>query len=78
MVWLNDWLEKINSKIFEDLAYDYISDQYDDLQWEKTKATRDGNRDGESSYIAPFNTTIKYWYEAKYSTDVKKAFLKVI
>ncbi|MEE0280276.1 hypothetical protein [Faecalibacillus intestinalis] len=70
-----DW-KKINSKIFEDLAYDYISDQYDDLQWEKTKATRDGNRDGESSYIAPFNTTIKYWYEAKYSTDVKKSIPK--
>lgn len=72
-----DW-RKIDSNIFEDLAYEYISNQYNDLKWEKTKATRDGNRDGESSFIAPFTTTIKYWYEAKYSIDVKKAYLKII
>lgn len=70
-----DW-RKIDSNIFEDLAYEYISNQYNDLKWEKTKATRDGNRDGESSFIAPFTTTIKYWYEAKYSIDVKKSIPK--
>lgn len=70
-----DW-SKIDSIIFENLAYEYISNQYNDLKWEKTKVTRDGNRDGESSFIAPISTTIKYWYEAKYSNDVQKSIPK--
>ena len=39
--------------------------------------TNDGNKDGESviSYL-PFNTTIKYWYEAKYSVNTNKSIPK--
>ena len=64
-----DW-SIIDSTLFEELAYDYISNQYTNLKWEKTKISKDGNRDGESSFFAPLSTTIKYWYEAKYSIDI--------
>ena len=70
-----DW-EKISSSAFEKLAYDYISNKYPELNWESTKTTRDGNKDGESRYIAPLDTTIKYWYEAKYSKAKDKSIPK--
>ena len=66
-----DW-KYINSNIFEKLAYEYISNKYPELKWESTKLTGDGNRDGESCYLAPIDTTIKYWYEAKYSKNTNK------
>lgn len=69
--------ESINNKIFENLAYDYMSCNYPDIKWEKTKLTNDGNKDGESIISSlPFNTTIKYWYEAKYSINVNKSIPK--
>ena len=70
-----DW-SIIDSTLFEELAYDYISNQYTNLKWEKTKISKDGNRDGESSFFAPLSTTIKYWYEAKYSIDTNKSIPK--
>ena len=69
--------EKIDNKIFENLAYDYMSKNYPDIKWEKTKLTNDGNKDGESIISSlPFNTTIKYWYEAKYSSNINKSIPK--
>ena len=70
-----DW-KFINSSIFEKLAYEYISNKYPELKWESTKLTRDGNRDGESYFVAPIDTTIKYWYEAKYSVSTDKSIPK--
>ena len=67
---------KISSSTFEKIAYEYISNKYPKLTWESTKATRDGNKDGESHYIAPLNITIKYWYEAKYSKAINKSIPK--
>lgn len=40
--------EKIDNKTFENLAFDYMSSNYPDIRWEKTKLTNDGNKDGES------------------------------
>ena len=69
--------EKIDNKTFENLAFDYMSSNYPDIRWEKTKLTNDGNKDGESIISAlPFNTTIKYWYEAKYSININKSIPK--
>lgn len=70
-----EW-SKINSKTFEDLAFDYISYNYADLNWEKTKATRDGNKDGKCDYLAPLDVTLKYWFEAKYSKSTNKSIPK--
>lgn len=70
-----DW-SKINSKEFEKLAYDYISSKYPDMNWEPTKSTRDGNKDGEATYIAPLDITIKYWYEAKFSKTIDRSIPK--
>lgn len=69
--------ENINNKEFENLAFEYMVSNYPNLRWEKTKMTNDGNKDGESviSYL-PFNTTIKYWYEAKYSVNTNKSIPK--
>lgn len=69
--------EKIDNKIFENLAFDYMSNNYPNIIWEKTKLTNDGNKDGESIISSlPFNTTIKYWYEAKYSININKSISK--
>lgn len=69
--------EKINNKTFESLAFDYMSSNYPDIMWEKTKLTSDGNKDGESVLSSlPFSTTIKYWYEAKYSINTNKCISK--
>lgn len=38
--------KKINNKMFEEIAYKYISCKYPALDWQPTKATRDGNKDG--------------------------------
>ena len=70
-----DW-NKISSKRFENLAYIYVTSKYPEVNWESTKRTRDGNRDGEAIYSAPLNTTIKYWYEAKYSKTCDKCIPK--
>ncbi len=71
-----DW-KTINNKIFENLALDYMSSNYPDIRWKKTKLTNDGNKDGESVISSlPFDTTIKYWYEAKYSINVDKSIPK--
>lgn len=70
-----DW-NKINNKAFENLAFDYISCNYKDLKWEKTKLTRDGNKYGKYDYLAPLDVTIKYWYEAKYSKNKNKSIPK--
>ena len=66
----------INNKQFEDLSYKYISSKYPDLNWESTKYTRDGNKDGEANYEAPLDISIKYWYEAKYSKTPNKSIPK--
>ena len=69
--------QNINNKVFENLAFEYMSNNYPDLKWKKTKMTNDGNKDGESAIShLPFNTTIKYWYEAKYSVNVNKSIPK--
>ncbi len=67
---------KIDSKKFEDLSYDIISDMYPTIKWTPTKKTHDGNRDGECDFNAPIDVTIKYWYEAKYSTNVSLSIPK--
>ena len=67
---------KIDSNIFEKLAYEMISDIYPSIKWTPTKETHDGNKDGESVYNAPINITIKYWYEAKYSKDINSCIPK--
>ena len=36
--------EKIDNKTFENLAFDYMSSNYPDIRWEKTKLTNDGNK----------------------------------
>lgn len=57
--------EKIDNTKFENLAFDYMASNYPDIRWEKTTLTNDGNKDGQSIISTlPFNTTIKYWYEA--------------
>lgn len=70
-----DW-KVIDNKIFEKIAYDYISNIYSDLKWTPTKATRDGNKDGYSTINNPIGVTIKYWYEAKYSINTSKSIPK--
>lgn len=70
-----DW-NKLNSILFEKLAYDYVSTKYPEMDWRSTKATRDGNKDGEANYNLPMDITIKYWYEAKYSTSTNKGIPK--
>lgn len=70
-----DW-KVIDNKIFEKIAYDYISNTYSDLKWTPTKATRDGNKDGYATINNPIGVTIKYWYEAKYSTNTDKSIPK--
>lgn len=68
--------KKINNKMFEEIAYKYISCKYPALDWQPTKATRDGNKDGEVIHTAPLDVTIKYWYEAKYSKNTYKSIPK--
>lgn len=70
-----DW-KVINNKIFEKIAYDYISDIYSDLKWTPTKITRDGNKDGYATINNPIGVTIKYWYEAKYSINTERSIPK--
>ncbi len=71
-----NWNE-IDNKIFEDLAYDYISDKYPELNWEKTGLTRDGNKDGYATLNhLPMGVTVKYWYEAKFSINTKNSIPK--
>lgn len=69
--------EKIDNTKFENLAFDYMASNYPDIRWEKTTLTNDGNKDGQSIISTlPFNTTIKYWYEAKYSININKSIPK--
>ncbi|MBQ6687134.1 MAG: hypothetical protein IJN03_01260 [Bacilli bacterium] len=70
-----DW-NKIDNKIFEKLAYEYVTNKYPEVNWKTTQTTRDNNRDGEAQYNAPIATTIKYWYEAKYSKSTHKSIPK--
>ena len=70
-----EW-NKIDNKKFENLAYNYITSKYPELQWSSTQRTRDGNRDGNAQYSAPIGVTIKYWYEAKYSKNTNKSIPK--
>lgn len=71
-----NWQE-INNKVFENIAYEYMVNNYPNLEWEKTKLTNDGNKDGESIISnLPFGVTIKYWYEAKYSINTNKSIPK--
>lgn len=74
MIMIN-W-NKIDSKKFEELAYDIISDLHPAIEWTSTKKTHDGNRDGECDFNAPLGVTIKYWYEAKYSTNISSSIPK--
>lgn len=67
---------KIDSEKFEELAYDIISDIYPTIKWTPTQKTHDGNKDGECDFNAPLDVTIKYWYEAKYSTNVSSSIPK--
>ena len=67
---------KIDSKKFEELAYDIISDIYPTIKWTPTQKTRDGNKDGECDFNAPLDVTIRYWYEAKYSTNISSSIPK--
>ncbi len=70
-----DW-NVINSSMFEKMAYEYVSNKFTGIKWEPTKHTKDGNKDGEANFMAPMKTTIKYWYEAKYSKSIDKSIPK--
>lgn len=70
-----DW-KKIDNTIFEEIAYDYISSVYPDLDWIPTKASRDGNKDGYAIINNPIGVTLKYWYEAKYTINTHKSIPK--
>lgn len=70
-----DW-KVIDNKIFEKIAYDYISNTYSELKWTPTKSTRDGNKDGYATINNPMGVAIKYWYEAKYSINTNKSIPK--
>ena len=68
---------KIDNVLFEEIAYKYMIDKYPNVKWEKTKLTRDGNKDGE--YILdnlPMGVVIKYWYEAKFSINFTQSIKK--
>lgn len=70
-----DW-QLITHNQFEELAQEYISQLVPELKWEPTRLTRDGNRDGESISNLPFGSTVKYWYEAKYSKNITQSIPK--
>ena len=55
---------------FETLALEFVKDQYKNDTWEKTKDTRDGNKDGIAvvmGYQKSQNQPAYWWMEAKYS-----------
>lgn len=69
--------DKIDNKIFEEIAYQYMTANHPQLKWQKTKLTNDGNKDGEGIIDnLPLDVTVKYWYEAKYSKNITKSIPK--
>lgn len=66
-----DWGKIKNSfSGFEKLAFDYVKEHFDNDSWQRTAATRDGNKDACAIVIGyqlnPF-TERQWWMEAKYS-----------
>lgn len=57
---------------FEKLALEYVKNNFKNPTWEKTKETRDGNKDA-IAYIFGYKSTnnegVQWWMEAKYSTE---------
>ena len=73
--------EKIDNKTFENLAFDYMSSNYPDIRWEKTKLTNDGNKDGESIISAlPFNiSSFNLFYPRVVSIKpIQKYYIKLL
>lgn len=54
---------------FEDIAFEYVKDNFKQFNWEKTNETRDGNKDAYA-IISVFSTQkqdVEVWMEAKFS-----------
>jgi len=65
---------KNGHKGFEKLALEYVSDRFPNPTWEKTRETRDGNKDGVAyvfGYKSSCSRDVQWWMEAKYSTERK-------
>lgn len=59
---------------FEELAFCYVKECYKNDTWEKTPATRDGNKDAVAVVVGYMKDSIgeqKWWMEAKYSDETK-------
>lgn len=59
---------------FEEIAFDYVEDNYSQYRWKKTPMTCDGNRDAYA-IISVFSSTqreMEIWMEAKFSTKSKR------
>ena len=57
---------------FEKLAYTYVSINYPNPRWKRTKETRDGNKDAVAvffGYQSHIGGEEKWWMEAKYSSS---------
>lgn len=57
---------------FEKLAYKYVSMNYPNPSWKKTKDTKDGNKDATAvffGYQSQIEGMEKWWMEAKYSSS---------
>ncbi len=63
-------------KGFEDLAFDYVKKEFpSNDEWQQTKYTQDGNRDGYSIVLGfrPHDfSPEEWWMEAKYSLEKKR------
>lgn len=71
-----DWSHiKEGFRGFEKLAYQYVKSEFPtSFQWEKTKETRDGNKDACAiiiGYQANGMSSEQWWMEAKYSTQTQ-------
>lgn len=68
-----NWKEIINgAKGFEKLALAFVKDKFSNPTWEKTRETRDGNKDAIAyvfGYKSNNNSKEQWWMEAKYSTE---------
>ncbi len=69
----------IDHRVFEDVALDFISDQFPDQSWAATPKTRDGNRDATATVYSTFlndPVDIQAWLEAKYTVKERGLIAK--
>ncbi len=60
----------IDSITFENLCFEYARKEYSEFDWEPTRRSWDGNKDGEfQEELRKLNRIVKGWYEAKYTYD---------